>query len=100
MKLKKGDNVMVMTGKDRGKSGKLLIVTNSRVTVENLNLAKKHRRPTKQGEKGQIIAVPRAIDSSNVMLICSGCKKPSRMGVKVDAKGGKTRVCKNCGVAN
>jgi large subunit ribosomal protein L24 len=103
MKIRKNDNVMVISGKDRGKSGKVLGVFPSRnaARVEGLNLRKKHSRSKKQGQKGQIIQVPMPIDASNVMLICPSCNKPRRVTYKIfSAAGGenkKTRVCKKCG---
>lgn len=68
--LKKGVVVEVIAGKDKGKSGKVLSVSREvgRVLIENINMYKKHRKPTKQGEKGQIVSVPRAIDISNVKV--------------------------------
>lgn len=98
MKIKKGDNVMVISGKDRGKSGKVLGVfpkTNS-VVVEGVNIRKKHSRSKRQGQKGQIIQKPAPINASNVMLICSACNKPRRAGYKI-FENKKTRVCKKCG---
>jgi len=98
MNIKKGDTIQVITGKDRGKTGKVASVNNEtmRLTVEGINLFKKHKRPTKQGEKGQIITRAHAMDASNVMLICSACKKPRRVGVRVEGDK-KFRVCKSCG---
>jgi large subunit ribosomal protein L24 len=108
MKIRKGDNVMVISGKDRGKSGKVLGVfpkTNS-VVIEGMNIRKKHRRSKKQGQKGQVIQMPFPISASSVMLICPSCNKPRRAGYKVfSAEGGsasggenkKTRICKKCG---
>lgn len=70
MSIKKGDTVTVMTGKDSGKSGKVLQVftTKNRVLVEGVNMIKKHKRPTKQGEKGQTVSVARSIHRSNVRV--------------------------------
>ncbi|PIR88108.1 MAG: 50S ribosomal protein L24 [Candidatus Harrisonbacteria bacterium CG10_big_fil_rev_8_21_14_0_10_45_28] len=68
--LKKGVVVEVIAGKDKGKSGKVLSVSREtgRVLIENINMYKKHRKPTKQGEKGQVVSVPRTIDMSNVKV--------------------------------
>lgn len=98
MMIKKGDTVQIVTGKDRGKTGKVASVNaqTMRLTVEGLNMFKKHKRPTKQGEKGQIISRAHSMDASNAMLLCPSCKKPSRVGVRVDG-GKKIRVCKRCG---
>lgn len=101
MNIRKGDKVMIMKGKDRSKSGKVIDMSskNSTIVVEGLNLYKKSLRPKKQGEKGQIISVPKAIKMGNVMLVCSSCGKPSRTGIKVKTdKNGiiKERFCKKC----
>ncbi len=98
MKIKKGDNVKVISGKDRGKSGKVLKVFLARnaVIVEGINVRKKHTRSKKQGQKGQVIQMPMPVHLSNIMLICSTCNKPRRAGYKIfDNK--KTRICKKCG---
>ncbi len=88
---------MIMKGKDRGKSGKVLSVTpgNNTLVIENLNLYKKSVRPKKQGEKGSIIDSPRPVRLDNVMLVCSSCGKPARTGRKVN-KDKKERYCKKC----
>lgn len=93
MRIKKGDNVRVKTGKDRGKEGKVTRVFPRRglLVVEGVRSFKKHVRPKKQGEKGEIVDVSRPLQASNVALICPACG-PVRVGVK----SGK-RVCKTCG---
>jgi len=98
MKIKKGDNVKIISGKDRGKTGKVLRVfpEAGKALVEGLNLVKKHVRPRKQGEKGQRVSVPAAIDISSIMLICPKCSKSSRVGYKMSGKD-KFRICKKCG---
>lgn len=97
MKIHKGDTVKIMVGKDAGKTGKVMRVFNdvNRVLLENLNLVKKHRRPRKQGEKGEIISVPRPLNASNVMLTCKNCGKPVRIGHKMEGDK-KIRICKKC----
>mgnify|MGYP001589436366 CR=1 FL=1 len=97
MKIKKGDNVIMLSGKDRGKTGKILysFPKGSQVVVEGLNLVRRHQRPRRQGQKGEVISVPRAVDFSKVMLICQHCKKPSRMGIRREDKK-IIRVCKKC----
>jgi len=97
MKIKKGDNVKVLSGKDRGKTGKVSRVfpTNGKAIIEGLNLVKKHVRPRKQGEKGQRVSVPAAVDVSNLMLVCPKCSKPSRVGFKIGEKN-KFRICEKC----
>ena len=97
MKIKKGDNVKMLSGKDRGKTGKILHVfpKEKRVVVEGLNKIKKHMRAKKQGQKGQIIEKERAVDSSNIQLICTKCGKPTRVGYKIEGNK-KERMCKKC----
>lgn len=97
MKLKKGDNVKVMAGKDRGKTGVITQAhpTEDRVTIEGLNTFKKRSRPRKQGEKGQIVNVSRPIQASNVMIICPNCKSPTRIGGRTEGNR-KVRYCKKC----
>lgn len=98
MKIRKSDNVKILSGKDRGKTGKVLRVLPEagKAMIEGLNLMKKHVRPRKQGEKGQRVSVPAAIDISNLMIVCPKCSKASRVGYKVTEKS-KFRVCKKCG---
>jgi large subunit ribosomal protein L24 len=98
MKIKKNDQVKILSGKDRGKTGKVLRVApeKGKAVVEGLNLVKKHSRPRRQGEKGQRISVPAALHLSSLMLVCPKCSKPSRVGRKVAEKA-KFRVCKKCG---
>lgn len=98
MKIHKGDNVIMLNGKDRGKAGKIILVLPERdkVVVEGLNLIKKHVRARKQGQKGQIINKERAIFASSVALVCKFCSKPTRIGHKVNGDN-KVRICKKCG---
>ncbi|MEK7549284.1 MAG: 50S ribosomal protein L24 [Patescibacteria group bacterium] len=97
MKIHKNDTIKIITGKDKGRSGKVLKIfpEKGKVLVEGLNLYKKHVRPKKQGEKGQIISVPRPINSSNVMLICSSCNRTARTGYRFE-NDNKIRICKKC----
>lgn len=99
MKVKKGDNVMIITGKDRGKNGKILNVfpQKNRVVVEGLNLVKKRTKPKKQGEKGQTINIPASLNASNVIIICKNCGKNTRIGYKILEDKNKIRICKKCG---
>ena len=98
MRIKKGDNVMVISGKDRGKSGKVLRVFPKKNSIvgEGINIRKKHSRSKKQGQKGQIIQKPAPMNASNAMLICPACNKPRRAGYKI-FENKKTRICKKCG---
>lgn len=97
MRIKKGDNVKILSGKDRGKTGKVLKVFPrvGKLLVENINLATKHQRPKKSGEKGQRVTVPAPIDVSNLQLVCSKCSKPSRTAVKL-MNDKKVRICIKC----
>lgn len=97
MKLKKGDKVKVLSGKDRGQTGTVLATMpeSEKVLLENLNVFKKRSRPRKQGEKGQTILVPRPLAASKVMLICSNCKEATRTGYRMDGAK-KVRYCKKC----
>lgn len=97
MKVTKGDKVQIIKGKDRGKSGKVLkvIPKSSTVVLDALNMRKKTIRPKKQGDKGQIVEVPWPIRAENVMVVCSKCSKPTRIGHR-EEKGKKVRYCKKC----
>lgn len=96
--VKRDDNVYVLTGKDAGKTGKVLKVMadEGRVIVEGVNIAIKHKKPKGRYQQGGIIHQEAAINSSNVMLVCSHCKRPSKTGRKVLENGEKVRFCKNC----
>ena len=98
MKIKKGDTVLITAGKDRGKKSKILQVFpgKEKVLVEGVNLRKKHVRPKRAGEKGQVAEMPAPIHISNTKLICSKCGKPTRIGYKIIDKK-KFRICKKCG---
>ena len=97
MKIKKGDQVYILSGKDRGKRGKVLYSYPKigKVVVEGMNLVKRHRRPRKEGEKGQRVEIPSQIDVSNVMLICPHCGERSRLKFKTDEQK-KYRLCLKC----
>ena len=90
--------VKVTIGKDSGKTGKVtqVLPEEAKVVVEGLNILKKHIKPTKQGEKGQILEFSRPIDASNVQIVCSKCNKLTRVGFKVLADGKKQRICRKC----
>ncbi len=97
MKIKVNDKVKAITGKDKGKEGKVIQVFSEagRVVVEGLHIMKKHLRPRKRGEKGQMIELSAPMDVSNVMLVCPKCAKVARVGYKIDG-GTKKRVCRQC----
>lgn len=100
MKIHKGDTVKIITGKDKGKTGKILkvLLKKNSILLEGLNLYKKHVRSKRQGEKGEMVLVPRPIDVSNVMLVCSNCGQAVKIGYRFDAER-KLRICKKCGAA-
>ena len=95
--VKKGDRVYVLSGNDKGKSGKILRVLpkENRVIVDGINIVKKHTRPTRTNTQGGIIESPAPMDASNVMLICPSCDKPSRVR-RERGESGVRRICKRC----
>jgi len=99
VRLKKGDTVLVLAGKDAGRKGKILKVTpdKGKVTVEGINRVRKHQRPTRALPQGGILRIEAALDASNVMLVCGKCDRPTRIGSKILANGEKVRCCKKCG---
>ncbi len=94
MKIKKKDTVLVIAGKDRGKKGKVLraFPKENRISVEGVNILKKHVRPKESGKKGQIVEFPSLIDASNVKFFHEKCKNATRL---VESEG--KRICKKCG---
>lgn len=96
--IKKGDKVIVISGKDQGKSGKVLRVIKgkSRIIVEGLNLSKKHLRKRSESEPGGIKEIPMPLYASKVALFCSSCSKGVRFGIKTLKGKDKIRVCKKC----
>jgi large subunit ribosomal protein L24 len=99
LKIRKGDRVRVLTGKDRGKEGEVMraIPTQRKVIVEGVNVAKKHQGPTRSTQQGGIIDRDMPLPVANVALVCPSCHKPTRVGYKFDTAGQKVRVCKKCG---
>ena len=97
MKIKKGDNVLVISGKDRGRTAKVLmsLPKMEKILVEGMNLKSKHVKPKKQGEAGQVVKVPAPMAVSSVKLLCPKCGKAARVGYKVDGDK-KFRICKKC----
>ena len=98
MNIKKDDKVIVLSGKDKGKQGKVLSADPMamKVVVEGVNVATKHQKPMKQGQDGGIIKVETPIYVSKVQLVCPKCGKGTRVGHKI-ADGKKVRICKKCG---
>ena len=99
LKIRKGDRVRVLTGKDRGKEGEVMRALPSvrKVIVDGVNVAHKHQRPTQATQQGGIIDKDMPIQVSNVALVCPSCGKPTRVGYTIDKSGQKARVCKKCG---
>ncbi len=103
MNIKKGDTVLIITGKDRGKQGTVsrAMPQDNKVIIEGMNIVKKHVRPQGQTRQGGVIDKAMPIDVSNTMLICTECGEPTRVGhdrrpVGVDQKLRPVRVCKKC----
>lgn len=98
MKIKKNDQVLITSGNDKGKKGKVLksIPERGRIVVEGIALARKHVKPKRSGQKGQIAIAPRSINASNALLVCPKCGKGTRVGYE-KVEGKKYRVCKKCG---
>ncbi|HOJ09500.1 MAG TPA: 50S ribosomal protein L24 [Clostridiales bacterium] len=96
--VKTGDMVYVLSGKGRGKKGKVLKVLpkEKRVVVQGVNIVKKHQKPRSMYQQGGIVEKEGTISSSNVMLICPRCNKPTKIGKDVMENGQKARVCKKC----
>ena len=102
IQIRKGDQVKVMSGRDAGKTGRVLSVNarKNAVIVEHANIIKRHTRPNpSKNIKGGIVEKEAAINSSNVMIVCSSCGKHTRIGHNVLSDGTRTRACKRCGTA-
>ena len=97
MKLKKGDNVLIIAGKDKGRTGKIIkaMPAELKILVEKINLKKKHVKPKREGEKGQVVDISAPLDISNIKIICPKCGKAGRVGYRLE-KDRKFRVCKKC----
>ena len=98
MKIRKDDKVVVLSGRDKGKEGKVLSADpkNGKVIVEGVLVASRHQKPRKQGEEGGIVKREAAIYASKVQVVCPKCSKATRVAHKIE-NGKKTRVCKHCG---
>ena len=99
--VKTGDTVVVLSGKDKGKKGKVLAVSpkEGKVIVEKINIVSKHIKPRRMGEPGGIIKAEGAMYASKVQVVCPRCKKPTRVGHKLYDDGTKSRICVKCGEA-
>lgn len=98
MKLKKGDTIGIIKGKDRGKTGKILRIFSgiNKVLIEGINMKKRHMRPRKTGQKGEVIMIAHPLAIANVMLVCKHCGKKTRVGSRISGTQ-KVRICKKCG---
>jgi large subunit ribosomal protein L24 len=99
MNIKRDDIVVVLSGKDKGKQGKVMSADpkGGKVIVEGVNMASRHQRPMRQGEEGGIIKKETPIYASKVMRVCPKCSKPTKAAYKFLEDGSKVRVCKKCG---
>lgn len=97
--VKTGDTVTVLSGKERGKKGKVLAVSpkEGKVIIEGINMVTKHVKPRKMGEAGGIVKAEGAMYACKVQIVCPRCGKPTRVGHKVQEDGTKERICKKCG---
>ena len=98
MKIRKGDRVRVLAGKDRGKEGEVIraLPEKGKVIVTGVNIAKRHTRAQGQTMQGGIIDKDMPLHVSNVAIVCSGCDAPTRVGYRFEADGTKVRVCRKC----
>lgn len=101
MKVKKGDSVLIIAGKDKGRTGKIIkaLPKELKILVEGMNIKKKHVKPKREGEKGQIVSISAPVDLSNVKLVCPKCGKATRIGYTIeknDKEKIKNRICKKC----
>lgn len=98
MNIKKGDRIKIISGNDKGKTAKVTAAFPAlgRITAAGLNMKKKHVRPRRQGDKGELVALPAPFPASRAMLVCPSCGKAARTGVRYQ-QGRMTRVCKKCG---
>ncbi|MDR2361087.1 MAG: 50S ribosomal protein L24 [Oscillospiraceae bacterium] len=101
MKLKQGDNIVVLSGKDKGKRGEILVAMpkSGKLIVSGVNVATKHQKPRSAQEQGGIIETETPIYVCKVQLICPKCGKATRVGYKIMDDGSKARVCKHCAEA-
>ena len=96
--VKTGDTVVILSGDDKGNTGKVLAVSpkEGKVIIEGRNLVTKHVKPRRMGEQGGIVKAEAAIYASKVQLVCPNCKEPTRVGYTVNENGTKERICRKC----
>ncbi|MDD5059921.1 MAG: 50S ribosomal protein L24 [Candidatus Omnitrophica bacterium] len=97
-KIKKNDKVRLVKGKDKGKEGRVISIVKSgqAAIIEGLNLSKKHKRQSRQDQKGGIISIEMPVSIANLMVVCKHCSKPARLGIITLKDGTKSRICKSC----
>ena len=100
LSIKKGDTVVVLAGKDKGKTGSILAVSpkTNRVIVKDVNIVKKHKKARNTQQKSEIVSMEAPIDASNVMVVCASCNKATRIA-KIEVDGKLVRICKKCGAS-
>jgi large subunit ribosomal protein L24 len=101
MRIHKGDEVLVLSGKDKGKKAQVVraMPALDKVIVEGVNVAKRHSKPTRATQQGGVIDKFMPVHVSTVALVCKACDKPTRIGMAFDDEGNKSRVCRKCGAA-
>jgi large subunit ribosomal protein L24 len=99
VRIHKGDTVVVLQGKDKGKRAEVVraIPERSRVILEGVNVAKRHAKPTRATQQGGIIDKFMPVHVSTVALVCKACNQPTRVGYRIEADGEKVRICRKCG---
>ena len=99
LKIRKGDKVQVLSGKDKGKTGTVsrALPEKDKVIVDGVNVAKKHQKPTQAIQQGGFIDKDMPIHVSNVAIVCDSCSKPTRVGYRFEPDGTKVRICRKCG---
>ncbi len=99
LRIRKGDTVLVMSGKNKGRKGKVLrtVPSAGKIVVEDVNVVKRHTKPSKKVMQGGIVEQEAPISAANVMFFCTRCQKPTRLGSKVLETGKRVRLCKRCG---
>lgn len=99
MRVKRGDKVKIIRGKDRGREGEVnrVLPRKARVFVSGVNISKKHAKPSARNKEGGIIEIQRPLPVENVVVICPHCQQTTRVGYRIDEREGKGRICRKCG---
>lgn len=98
MRIRKGDTIKILLGKDKGRTGKVekILEKTNKIIIAGVNIYKKHTKPQGEGKPGGIIEIPRPLQASKVALVCPKCNKVSRVGFQISKSGSKERICKKC----